>query len=190
MATLLLPPIIPPSGPSNSTEILEISDATACASDSLSILLNLDDARFWSTVTASETQAMLGTFLETYLRFGPRQHGLGPRSSDVRQDPNEAPLRRRVLLVLLRLADDARWAEWFTAPRLLDVFALYGFTDGAICASRRGRHAREMAAQGEPGRQAKHLNCRSVGLEGGALASRQAAKVSRICEGDETADPH
>ena len=35
---------------------------------------------------------------------------------------------------MLRLADDVRWAEWFTAPRLLDVFALYGFTDGAICA--------------------------------------------------------
>ena len=136
---LLLPPYLPPTtSPPSANEQLEADDAAACAASTLEDLLAADTRRF--SAAAGLGDGALGTFIDTYLRFAPRQLAFDPRRDD--GVDNETPLRAQVLRVLLRLAmppatPTAEWSSqvsaWFSVPRLLDIYALYGFSDAASC---------------------------------------------------------
>ena len=137
----LLPPYLPPSKNPSAAELLEAADAAACAADGLAALLSLDERQFWAAASQAQTTSALGIFVDTYLRFAPRRLGFGPHEDE--SDQTSDLLRKRLLRVLLRLATppssaaSISWSEqmglWFSAPRLLDIHALYGFSQPAIC---------------------------------------------------------
>ena len=138
---ILLPPIIPAQ--STAQDEINAHETIRCAASGVRRLLTLDEAAFWAQTETSD----LENFLETFLRFTPRRLGL--KASDGTHDSTAAAeaLRRRTLLLLLRLATPPsaavvpaeQWKQkairrFFTAPRLMDAHALYGFSDGTLCA--------------------------------------------------------
>ena len=126
------------------SELLELWSAE------LHKLLVLPHAEFWRLVAKPDNAVV--PFLDSYLRFAPRQLGLlrgaAAEESDDVDATLEAEVRRRVLQTLLRLSaakeselGEARWRElvyehWILdAPKLIDTAALYAFSNQPLCAS-------------------------------------------------------
>ncbi|KAL1500105.1 hypothetical protein AB1Y20_012778 [Prymnesium parvum] len=144
---LFLPLFLPPDPKATDPVMLELerSELLELWSDHLHQLLLLPHASFWREL--SDAKSPLVPFLDSYLRFAPRQLGLA-RVEPPPPDDAEAVVRQRVLLVVLRLSgadeaaplDEARWREtvynqWvFDAPKLLDLAALFGFSNQPLCA--------------------------------------------------------
>jgi hypothetical protein len=194
--TLCLPPHVPLSATSTAADLLNAEDAAACATEGLDALLSLSEQQFLDAT--SSTDVGLGTFLNTFLRFAPRRFEL-KQNAAATVDTADVPigLRRRVLLVLLRLstpplreADSEKWRErvgrLVSAPLLLDLYALYGFSDGAVCeritvAFLRATPRLGLDLHGALGGAAVNL-ARACGYSsgdgtGGAAAARQAFSV-------------
>ena len=146
--TLANPPIsLPQYVPADSADIaasLDVRDVCGAATTELSALLERPLNVFWSYVLHCPA---LMAFIDSYLRFAPRNLGLHSEEANTLAT-EEVELRQTVLLVLMRLAtpaesaalmSDAQWAEtvydnWvFSAPSLLDVCALYGFSREEQC---------------------------------------------------------
>ncbi len=127
-----LPPFLPATD--DALDALDAEEAVACAVAQLEPLSTTDDDSFWGT-KAGRSPA-LQDFLDGYLRFAERRFAL--TGFDASSTDDSASLRRLVLCILLRLAKPpaplAPWAErFFTVPRLVDLCALYAFTDAPIC---------------------------------------------------------
>ena len=169
---LTLPPYLPEDaaasrGGGSVEQALEWAEVRAAANEALKTVLSAPFHVFWSYVLHDAT---LMPFVDSFLRFAPRRLRLsgddGDGASDgasdgdgdgddgdddaAATDADEAELRRRVLLVLLRVAtprpsaDECfaaqRWAalvydHWvLDAPKLIDACALYAFDRAAPCA--------------------------------------------------------
>ena len=125
------------------SELLELWSAE------LHKLLVLPHADFWRLVAKQDNPVV--PFVDSYLRFAPRQLGFGRADTDTTDDVDaalEADVRRRVLQTLLRLSaakeselGEARWRDlvyenWILdAPKLIDAAALYAFSNQPLCAS-------------------------------------------------------
>ena len=139
---LTLPLYVPADGDDDLAASLDLREVCAASSAELEPLLAKPPNVFWSYVL--HCPAVMA-FVDSYLRFAPRHLGL---TDAAELEAEEAELKQRVLLVLLRLAQpaesaellsDAQWAEtvynnWiFSAPSLLDACALYAFAAPEQC---------------------------------------------------------
>ncbi len=144
-----LPAFLPADGAADAPvdAALEWADVRSAMTDGVDHLLSLPLGHFWSRVLYDESVLR---FVDSMLRFAPRERrakGADVHADDADADADDA-LLRRCLLLLRRLStcheseseylDDAFWREsvyerWvFDAPKLIDLAAIYGFTNAEI----------------------------------------------------------
>ena len=144
-----LPAFLPADGAADAPvdAALEWAEVRSAMTDGVDLLLSLPLGQFWSRVLYDEGVLR---FVDSMLRFAPRERRL--KAADAGADGADADaddaLLRRCLLLLRRLStcheseseylDDEFWREsvyerWvFDAPKLIDLAAIYGFTNTEI----------------------------------------------------------
>lgn len=145
-------------------QYLDASPEAVCqTSESLESLLREPDERFSKLAFDSSVVASL----DGYLRFAGRPHDAQAWLPSADDDE----LARRVLLVLLRMADvPTQSVSFFTVPRLIDVVSIFGPQNAALC---------DRLLLSQPGTPKKM----SDALRAGADAILERAKV--LHDGDE-----